>query len=452
MNVARRRPARAATALLPVLLPILVLGAAAGCTNEPVRAGTGPATTTATTATTTSTATTVAARATSTTTPPIAAIRLDAGADLYADPPSLTSETQAGTTPGTLLRYQPLDDELEAGRPGTLWRVMYVSTDDDGRPIPVTGTIRVPDDRPMPTDGWPVIAWAHGTTGTADQCASSLHRRFPPVPDPLVADGFVIASTDYAGLGTPGLHPYLDGPSEGRSVLDIVTAVGGLPGVRPARPFVVWGHSQGGHAALFAREMAAERLPDHDLVGTISIASPALIADTMTAMLHAMQPKGFAAMTMAAIAAKDPAARLTDILVPDAAAAIESVVETGCATEVDRALVGFGRTDIVTNPPNSTEPWATHLAAAEPANEPGTGPLLLIHAADDATVPAVMSATVKARVCGRGEPVQRWLTAFGGHNGVIGETWNQMRSWTLDRFAGVAAPTNCGVDDGPPPA
>ena len=36
--------------------------------------------------------------------------------------------------------------------------------------------------------------------------------------------GYAVAETDYEGLGTPGVHPYLIGSSEGRSVLDIVRA------------------------------------------------------------------------------------------------------------------------------------------------------------------------------------------------------------------------------------
>jgi len=444
------RPSIRRTAGMCILAAVVVLG---GCTDDAApragaskRATTTVTTTTTTTATTTSTVPAVAP----TTVPPSNGVEVPDGGDLYADPP-----TPTGAAPGELVRYQRVVETpgpTGVVTPGALWRVMYTSTDDAGAPIVVTGLIRVPTDRPAPTDGWPVIAWAHGTSGTADRCAPSKQLDYPPVPDPMVADGFVIASTDYAGLGTPGLHPYFDGASEGRAVLDIVTAAGHLPGVATSRKFALWGHSQGGHAVLFARQLAAERLPDHELVGTVALAPPSLVKDSMTAILVALQPKGFAAMTVAGIAAAHPDARLSDILTPAAVAAIEGVVDSGCSSDVDRVLSLFGKQNIVVARPNEVEPWATYLAQDEPAMAPGTGPLLIVHSIDDRTVPQSMSSAVKERTCARGEPTLRWVTTSGGHNGIIDATRPQDRQWTLDRFAGVAPPSNCGQPDGPPPA
>ena len=53
------------------------------------------------------------------------------------------------------------------------------------------------------------------------------------------------------GSGTPGVHPYLIGDSEAYSVLDSVRAARELPDAKAQKRFAVWGHSQGGHAALF---------------------------------------------------------------------------------------------------------------------------------------------------------------------------------------------------------
>ena len=39
-----------------------------------------------------------------------------------------------------------------------------------------------------------------------------------------VKAGYAVVRTDYQGLGTPGVHGYLIGKDEGRSVLDIVRA------------------------------------------------------------------------------------------------------------------------------------------------------------------------------------------------------------------------------------
>ena len=86
--------------------------------------------------------------------------------------------------------------------------------------------------------------------------------------------GFVIAATDYAGLGGQGMHPYLIGLSEARAVLDSVRAARQLPDAAAGDRFAVWGHSQGGHAALFTGEQAASYAPELKLVG-VAAAAPA---------------------------------------------------------------------------------------------------------------------------------------------------------------------------------
>src|SRR5690606_3738569 len=91
----------------------------------------------------------------------------------------------------------------------------------------------------------------------------------------LVADlatdaGFVVASSDYEGQGGPGRHPFLAGPSEGRSLLDAARAAGQLPDVEVDGRLVIAGYSQGGHAALWAREEAERWAPELELVGTLA--------------------------------------------------------------------------------------------------------------------------------------------------------------------------------------
>ena len=72
----------------------------------------------------------------------------------------------------------------------------------------------------------------------------------------IVNAGYLVAFSDYEGLGTPGRHPYLVGESEGRSVLDAAKAAAQLPGADAGDQLAIWGHSQGGHAALWAAQLA----------------------------------------------------------------------------------------------------------------------------------------------------------------------------------------------------
>jgi alpha-beta hydrolase superfamily lysophospholipase len=110
-----------------------------------------------------------------------------------------------------------------------------------------------------PAGGWPLVVWAHGTTGVSASCAPSLDFEgfgSAPLVARLLAEGVAVLAPDYEGLGTSGRHPYYSRASHGRSVVRAVQAALALDGARLAPRWAVIGHSQGGHAALAAAEMA----------------------------------------------------------------------------------------------------------------------------------------------------------------------------------------------------
>ena len=162
--------------------------------------------------------------------------------------------------PGRLIR----SDAMKGSPPGSsAWRILYASTGLDGEPIEVSGVV-IASDLPAPTGGRHVVAWAHPTTGVDDRCApSAFPEFFETIPHltALMALDYVVVATDYPGLGTAGPHPYLVGLSEGRAVLDAVRAARELPKSGAGKRFAVWGHSQGGHAALFAGQLARSTQP-----------------------------------------------------------------------------------------------------------------------------------------------------------------------------------------------
>ena len=125
----------------------------------------------------------------------------------------------------------------------------------------MSGSLALPKGK-APKGGWPIITYAHGTTGAADSCAPTRGydagepRSYAyPLLQRWLKAGYAVVRTDYEGLGTPGVHQYLVGESEGRSVLDAVRAARALE-PRLSKRFVIAGHSQGGHAALFAAALA----------------------------------------------------------------------------------------------------------------------------------------------------------------------------------------------------
>ena len=203
----------------------------------------------------------------------------------------------AAYPPGALLRLQPM-----AGGPfnADAYRVLYRSTGLHGEPIAVSGVVIVPKGVP-PAGGRPIVAWAHPTTGIVDRCAPSLARAFfrsvQGLQD-MLNRGYAVAATDYPGLGTPGVHPYLVGESEARAVIDSVRAARSVPGVGDGRSFAVWGHSQGGQAALFTGLLASTYAPDLNLVGVAAAAPATELRSLMMKDIDTSGGRNITAMTL----------------------------------------------------------------------------------------------------------------------------------------------------------
>jgi len=116
---------------------------------------------------------------------------------------------------------------------------------------------------PQPQDGWRVVVWEHGTVGSGDSCAPSnnqLNNNFRGLASSLLAQGYVIVAPDYEGLGTRGIHPYLNLKSAAQSTIYAVRAFKEQQGNRFNGAWVSVGQSQGGHASLATAQFADEDL------------------------------------------------------------------------------------------------------------------------------------------------------------------------------------------------
>lgn len=179
----------------------------------------------------------------------------------------------------TLLRKAPAPAQDALPQAAQAWRILYTATDfrDARRLVTVSGLVYVPAGR-APRGGWPVIAWAHGTTGIADVCAPSFtgpSTRDKAYLGAWLARGYAVIASDYAGLGTPGVHPYLQYRSEGLSILDGVSAATRALPQLSARRIAVVGQSQGSQAALSAAELAPAHAPH---LGIRAVVATGLIA------------------------------------------------------------------------------------------------------------------------------------------------------------------------------
>ena len=353
--------------------------------------------------------------------------------DFYAVPDPVPDED-----PGTLIKDEVVD---APDVNGTLYRVMYVSESLQDEPIAVTGLVAVPS-TPPPDGGYPVIAWAHGTTGLADICAPSLNETSAAgLVNQLLDQGYVVAATDYEGLGTPGRHPYVVGESEARGVYDSVRAAGQLPDVELSDQIAVWGHSQGGHAAMFNLDIADDYAPEFDVVGVVAGAPPSQLLLIYDALLESpfrhyilMAAAGFTA------AYGDEVAPLDEVLTPEGIELID-VVDEGCATDIGSETESIPIDEISAANPADVPEWAELLEANDPGefDEAVDIPLLVIQGGNDEQIPVAATALMFDQLCAIGQNQSRWIYPGQSHAGVVPVSADDMLDWIDLRFEG--APT-----------
>ena len=341
--------------------------------------------------------------------------------------------------PGELIKSESVE---VPGLNGSLSRVMYHSTNISGQDIAVTGLILIPKGT-APSGGWPVITWAHGTAGIADACAPSLKpAEFVATANGLLAAGYLVVASDFEGLGTPGRHPYIVGESEARGTLDIVRLAQSFPNANASKRYAVWGHSQGGHAAMFAGHIAKSYAPEIELVADVAGAPPSQLL-LVNAALQTSPYKHYIAMVAAALngAYGDQKADLTQVLTPEGIEFLKNM-DTMCSTELGKAAAGLDFTKLQKADPSTIPTWNQLLKD----NDPGTFtapipvPLLIIHGGNDEQIPVVSSALLFDQLCKIGQVEQRWVFAGQSHAGVIAPSFNSMMSWIGDRFAGKPMP------------
>jgi pimeloyl-ACP methyl ester carboxylesterase len=218
-----------------------------------------------------------------------------AGAKFYTPPSPLP-----GKKHGDLIWARTLTGAAVAPGASSTKVVLYRSTAMDDKATAVSGIVAIPKGK-APKKGWPVITYAHGTTGIADRCAPSRDVAGTPVHPynayilPLITRwlkaGYAVVRTDYEGLGTPGVHPYLIGTSAGRSTMDIVRAARELD-PRLSKNTIISGHSQGGHAALWAAGVAAKWTPELRVRGTVAFAPASHLEDQIPLTSQLATPGG----------------------------------------------------------------------------------------------------------------------------------------------------------------
>ncbi len=330
--------------------------------------------------------------------------------------------------------------ELRAPAGARKWAVIYRSTGMDGSPVGVSGLMVASAD-PIAADARPrtVLAVAHATTGLADQCAPSRQSSDGLVTTvlPLLDQGFMLAVTDYEGLGTPGPHPYIVGVSEGHSVLDAARAASTMPDTGAGPATLLIGGSQGGHAVLWAADMAANAAPELDVLGAVAFA-PAGDLEAIAGFdrsAAAGSDAWSAAVTL--IAAWHRVYGLGLNVLTPAARALVPELDTACSVAIDRQPTVV---DLRTLPA-----WQERLRENTPGATRTSVPELIFQGDADQVVPIESTRSMVARLCAIGDAVDLRVVPGADHRGSLtpGSLLAAL-GWVSDRLAGVPAASNCG--------
>jgi acetyl esterase/lipase len=265
----------------------------------------------------------------------------------------------------------------------------------------------------------------------------------------MLQRGFVVTATDYPGLGTAGPHPYLVGISEGRAVLDSVRAARQMLGGGAQRRFAVWGHSQGGQAALFSGILAARYAPDIRLVGVAAAAPATELATLLAEDLNTSGGKNLTAMTLWSWS-RVYGAPITRVVTPEALPVIEELaqdcierffdvfIRRGPSRALDRS---FLRVQIFAD----AEPWRTLLAQNTPGVLPSAIPIFLAQGDADDLVRPPVTWDYMARLCRAGDVVQLYRMPKVNHLYAGRDSAPAAIEWMTDHFRGAPAPTSCNV-------
>jgi acetyl esterase/lipase len=346
---------------------------------------------------------------------------------------------------GQVLRVWPL--VFGPTIPARAYRILYRSTGLNGEPILVSGAVIFPVGLPPPA-GRPVIAWAHPTTGVADKCAPSLlPMNAIQGLDEMIARGYVVVATDYAGLGTRGMHPYLIGASEARAVLDSVRAAGWVRDAHARKDFAVWGHSQGGHAALFTGQLAATYAPELRLVGVATAAPATYLAQLFEADNTAGGGTDLTAMTLISWSRLFDLP-LTGLVKPGALGTVRRVA-SDCIQTVGEFLQaskdaaplapGFLLAD-----PTKLPRWRSIMDANTPGRVRQPAPVFIAQGTTDTTVYPSITRRFVSHLCRQGTPVQFSQYPGVSHTYIGRDAAYEAVVWMSARFAGRRAPNACG--------
>ncbi len=348
---------------------------------------------------------------------------------------------------GTLISAEPVVDTSPGSQ---AWRVTYWTRSESDEPLRVTGVVIAPREA-MPRAPRKVVAWTHGTAGVVERCAPSSSSEFfasVPALGDMIRAGYVVVAPDYPGLGSSMPHGYLAGRETGRSVLDAIRAARQISGAAAGNDFVVWGESQGGHAALWTAIESRHYARELNLLGTLAVAPP---TDLRENLRQASDQNARALL----------AAFLTYSWSERYGAPMDSVfnrIDRGVATRLARnncvrleasprigTILGILaiRNAIKDKDIGSLPVWSRLARRNSVSARKVPGPIYIAQAIDDPIVASSITANFARKLCRKGRAVQYESLPGSDHANSGRNSTGSALAWIANRFDGRQPNNSC---------
>jgi pimeloyl-ACP methyl ester carboxylesterase len=321
-------------------------------------------------------------------------------------------------TRGEPLRQQKVEPTLGLANAAVDLRILYSSTNgiDGTTPVAISGLLFLPKGKP-PEGGWPLLAWAHGTTGMADICAPSwegLPLRVEALLNTWLAHGFAIVATDYQGLGTPGPHPYMAVRPAAYDVLDSIRAAQHAFSAI-GKKVLLAGYSQGAGAVVGAGALQPSYAPGLDIRGIIAIGVPYTTPETIATMRQEtanqpsytlMYPLYLGLMAQQS----DPNLRASDMF-GEKALPLFALTRRACVWQLALEALGSGLTRAESVKAGYYKALAANMSLLEYPSLKLSPPLFIGMGEEDVDAPTRLQLELAKKACAEGTTVEAHLYA-----------------------------------------
>ncbi|MFJ1269921.1 alpha/beta fold hydrolase [Legionella lytica] len=377
---------------------------------------------------------------------------------------------------GSLIKYESIATSVSGAQ---AWKIAYLSSDVNGNKTIATGILVAPK---TDSPNRPVMAWAHGTTGTAQNCGPSqvldpaqpLNQYFLmngtswtdfglPAMKAFLKAGYVIVATDYQGLGGGGKHQYTVAATQAHDIINSIRAATQLQEAQAGARAIVYGWSQGGGATLAAAGLR-NYLEGNDsvndkikILGFVAMAPydmaatfPVEVKTEQDASEHLKYISNLFsanvfnfthyAQNLWGMVAAFPELKLSDILTDEGVDTVNQIMARKCMHSASDTLnfnygnhyKNFLRSDI-----KNALAWvkATIKGSVNPVAP--IAPVIIYWGTNDTTIPPVMGELYLKQMCKIGGQVIR-VKLPGNQNHFTTPAAAELLyiPWIADRFAG----------------